>query len=148
MDPKELFDYTIDGVKWLAAGGATYIVTLIGLCAAPRLFSERIKSQDDLDKIVKEETERLGMTKRILARFHNTWREDTAKYSMEGRLLDYMINIGGFGARRTMVRHELYHIHKGHFEHPLRRRGPVLRELHYLFIAEPQAIAYQFKLKL
>lgn len=152
MDPKELFDYAVVGMKWLAAGGAAYIATLAGLCAVPSLFSEKIKSQNDLDRIVREEAEKLDGTKQLSARqlsarFYDTGMAEVIKMGVGGNSMFYTINLGGFGANRSIARHELYHIHKGHFGYPW-GRSRLLRTLHYLFRAEPQAIAYQFKLKL
>jgi hypothetical protein len=80
----------------------------------------------------------LGLDKPVKAVFHNDW-EECAEKNDDGQ---YEIKIGGFGARRTQVRHELYHL----FRHVDRGwKG----NLHYLLIDEPQAIAYEvFRLKL
>ena len=145
MDPNELFEYVVEGMKWLAVGGGTYIITLAGLNGIPRLFSERIHNQEDLDRITTEEAEKLGMTRDITPKFHEDWEERVTKLD-DGT---YEVHLGGFGARRTSVRHELYHIHKEHHEHPWRNSNSLIRTLNYLLREEPQAIAYEvFGLKL
>jgi hypothetical protein len=145
MNPNEVFEYVNEGIKWLALGGGTYLTTLYVLNGIPRLFSEKIHNQEDLDRITTEEAEKLGMTRSVIPKFH----EDSIALST---LLDndtYEIHLGGFGARRTQVRHELYHIHRKHHEQPWTNSKGLKRSLNYLLKQEPQAIAYEvFRLKL
>jgi len=145
MDPNEVFEYVTEGMKWLSIGGGTYIATLASLNGILRLFSEKISSQDDLDRITAEETEKLGMTRQVTPKFHEN-HEESARKLDDGT---YEINIGGFGARRTQVRHELYHVHRGHCDDRRRIENGLINNLDYLFRREPQAIAYEvLKLKL
>jgi len=145
MDPNEIFEYVTEGMKWLLIGGGTYITTLVGLNGIPRLFSEKIHSQEDLDRIIAEETEKLGMTITVISKFHEDWEARATKLDNG----TYEVHLGGFSARRSSVRHELYHIHKEHHEHPWRNSNGLIRTLNYLLREEPQAIAYEvFRLKL
>ncbi len=145
MGPNEIFEYVSECMKWLAIGGGTYIATLVGLSEIPTLFSERIHTQEDLDRITSEESKKLGMTKCVTPRFYDHWEAGAAKLG-DGT---YEIHIGGFGARRSSVRHELYHVHKGHFDFCRYQPSALLQNLDYLFRQEPQAIVYEaFRLKL
>ncbi len=140
----EIFEYVTEGMKWLSIGGGAYFTTLVGLSGIPKLFSERIKSQEDLDRITSEEAEKLGIEEPVTPKFHNSWEENSKK------LIDgtYVINIGGYSARRCTVRHELYHIHRGHLDFMARHESRLLRRLDYFFRQEPQAIAYEvFRLR-
>ncbi|MBS3086589.1 hypothetical protein J4422_02710 [Candidatus Pacearchaeota archaeon] len=144
MDLNEIFGYAADGAKWLAIGSVAYLLGLAGLSSITRVFSERVNSQEDLDRIVKEEVEKLGITKPIKANFQTSYAGGAKKIG-EG---NYEINIGGFAARRSMVRHELYHIRKGHCE-KIREEIGINDLFNYLLKYEPQAIAYQvFGIKL
>jgi len=145
MDPNEIFEYVTEGMKWLAIGGGTYLSAMGGLSAIERLFSERINSQEDLDRIAGEEAKKLGMNKPFNAKFHSSFAGSAPKLE-DGT---YEINIGGFAARRSLVRHELYHIHRGHSDALKDRQNDFINTLDFLFRCEPQAIAYQvFRLKL
>ncbi len=145
MDPSEVFEYATEGMKWLVMGGGTYITTLAGLNGIPRLFSEKIDNQEELDRITSEEAQRLGLDKVVKAKFHKIWKEGARKKN-DGT---YEINIGGFGARRTQVRHELYYIYRGHCDSRKRIKSNTLNRLDYFLRREPQAIAYEvFGLKL
>lgn len=145
MNPNEIFEYVTEEMKWLAVGGGTYITTLAGLNGIPRLFSEKIHSQEDLDRITAEEAEKLGMTRGVTSKFHEEWEECARKLD-DGT---YEIHLGGFGARRTQVRHELYHIHREHLEHKAMSSNGLIKALNYWLRQEPQAIAYEvFGLKL
>jgi hypothetical protein len=145
MEVSETFGYVLEGMKWLGVGGGAYIATLVGLTSLSRIFSERINSQEDLERFAGEEAKKLRMTERFKARFHNSWEENAR--ILEGGT--YEINLGGFGARRSMVRHELYHIHKNHLLYNKRQTNGLLKKLNYLFRQEPQAIAYEvFRLRI
>ena len=145
MDPNDIFKYAINGIKWLAAGGGIYITTFLGLNVISNLFSERIRNQEDLDRIIAEEAKKLGMTRQVTSKFHNTYEAVARKLEDE----TYKIDIGGSGANRGDVRHELYHVHRGHCDDRKKIENDFLNELDYLFRREPQAVAYQvFRLKL
>jgi len=145
MDPKELSDYLIEGIKWLSIGGISTYVGVMLTEPISYLFSERIKSQEDLDRISKEEAEKLGLKKTFKSNLHENFRGSTRKLD-DGT---YEINIGGYAARRSVVRHELYHVHKGHPDFMRSQENRFLRVLDYYFRQEPQAILYEiFRLRL
>jgi len=143
MDPNEIFKYVAEGAGCLAAGGLTYLTALVGSSAVSDVFSKKITSQEDLDGIVSEEVEKLGMDKPVRANFHGFDRAD-AKKTAKG---SYVVNVGGSFATRGGVRHELYHIHKGHVED--NGKSDLVDKIDYYFRQEPQAIAYEvFRIKI
>jgi hypothetical protein len=130
----------------IALGG--YSALLVGMQAFQDLASEKIKSQEQLDKIVDEETGILGMNKRtVVAKFYAIGQEDHKKirgarcyvenFNFEGGTIPFkVVEIKeGWGARRGAVRHELYHL-QNHL--PGKRRN-VLKSFFY---EEPTATLY------
>ena len=147
MNPNNIFDYIVEGMKWLAIGGGIYITTTVGTTLTGRMFSEKIKSQEDLEKIVEEETEKLGVDKPLKSEFGDF----PLAFAAKQRDGTYHLHVGRSTASRSLVKHELYHIHKGHkgISFSKDSRNTLGRILKYLFIEEPQAIAYgTFGLKL
>ena len=147
-----LFIVIISRQKFL--GRVTYHTALYGLYTIGiifsdtigTMFSERIKSQGDLERIAAEEAEKLGMSKSFKVNFHNSQlKEGHASKLDDGT---YEINIGHFGSRRSIVRHELYHIHRGHSD-DWKKRTNLINILYYYFRWEPQAVVYEvFRIKL
>ncbi|MCH7568849.1 MAG: hypothetical protein IIA87_05505 [Nanoarchaeota archaeon] len=137
MDPNE-FEYVTEGMKWLAIAGGTYFGALLSISSMSHIFSKKIHNQNELDNVVDEEASKLGMdrpVKGILYLGHG----GIAVKNEDGT---YQIEIGVESARRSDVRHELYHVHREDFDRPL-------SNFRYWFVAEPRAIAYQaFGLKL
>lgn len=95
----------------------------------------RIKSKDELDKIVSEESDRLGLdSSRIKTRYLNL---------SDGHFLGYISGDDSdnielsmpkkFGCTRSTVKHELAHVANKDFNHGI---------LHYLFVGEPRATLY------
>jgi hypothetical protein len=145
MDAWEITGCVLKGVGWTALGGVAYIATLVGVHIISNRFTESIKSQEDLDRITLEEAKRLGIEEPITA---------ILLQRPEGvaRLLDFQnhqIEIGGYEARRGTVRHELYHVYRGHTRYRRRKINGLLYSIDYWFRMEPQAIAYEvFRLKI
>ena len=138
MDPGEVMGYALHGAIWCAVGGISYISALVGLQTLPRYLTERIETQDDLERMVFEESQELKLDVPIVPVLKN--------YHIEEVLVDddgFDLKLGGFGAYRSVVRHELYHIYKQHHEHPWRQGNNFQFTLNYLFREEPQAVAYQ-----
>lgn len=147
MDPIEMLEYAHEGMKWLSVGVGAYFAMFLADATIPPLFSEKIKNQRDLDRITAEESAKLGLDKPVEAYLEKSNEDDSRRFS-DGTY-EIRIGSGRSGATRSAVRHELYHIHKGHFDDPLHKRGRLTRKLNYLLRQEPQAIAYGlFKLKL
>ena len=147
MDPNELVNYSLQVMKYGAIGiVGTYVAynaMLAGLKSLNALFYHKINTQEELDRIVDEEAKKLEMVQ-VKAVLHAQFEGLARKNNVDGSL---EIHVGGFGARKSVVRHELYHLYK----HSGRKRpkNPVLRELESMFREEPQAMLYEiFGIKL
>lgn len=142
MDFNECFYYATEGFEYFSKGGFfAYIVAMLSNPAS-LFFSKRIDTQGELDDIVREESLALGMDdiKGILKdEFEMTSYVDFSK--------DKIIEVGGFAASRSGVRHELYH----HFKGDILNSGSssFVETLKYLAFQEPRACLYQsMKIKL
>ena len=139
MNPSDIFEYANEGMKWLAIGGGTYITylaTLLGLTVVSATFSQKIRTQKELVSIVDEEAKRLGIDKSIISTLHDKLEWCSGK-RYDG---SYGLHIGGFLAKRSVVRHELYHIFKGDCDED---HNGDYNGLRYQFIKEPRAILYE-----
>lgn len=116
----------------LAMAMPVYIPILMISCIIPSLFEKKIRSQKELDKILDEETPKLGLSD-IKGRLYEKHA------GMVGD--DGTIKIGGFEAKRTFVRHELYH-------KSMHKDCDFKDKFDYFFRMEPQAILYQYGLKI
>ena len=108
-------------------------------------FSEKISKKDleYLKAVTDEEAQRLGLDLSKIGISFNPSRESrTCCYKTDSG--DYNLIFEGEGEMtRSSIRHELYHIYKGHVEEvtpPGFRKG-----FRYLFIEEPQAVGYEVK---
>lgn len=148
----------LNEIAWDLAKGALGTVSiylayasLLGSIAFTSLFSsEKIRDQEDLERMVSEEAKKLNLKVPIQALLTN----ETYALCRKGDW-GYEVEVGGSFSRRSVVRHELYHIFKnvqrGDPEPPKKDRfwGKLSETLKYTFRDEPQAIAYQaFGLKL
>lgn len=141
MDPHEILGYAAHGVKWLLVGGGSFIAyagSLAALQASSSFLSQKIKNQEELDSVVAEESEKLGL-KDVKGIFCNDGIAIAEPFKNR-------IYLGGFEARRCSVRHELYHIFRDCQPLP---KNKTLKILDYLFIREPRATAYEiFRIRL
>lgn len=114
-------------------GASLGYIGLAGSSYLGSLFSEKVTSQEHLERMVQEESEKLGMEvpEAVLC------EEDDAgcARSDDDR---FRVRIGGTAARRDVVKHEVYHAFKKHPKKPGEKETPFK---HYL-IDEPQAMAY------
>lgn len=115
---------------------SAYTLGLAGVSMLGNVFSEKITSQEHLDRLVREESKSLGMEVPE-AVFCEDESKASCQKSEDNRC---RVNIGGAFATRSTVRHEVYHVHKDHPKKPTEER--VTDILKYLFVQEPQAIAY------
>ncbi len=126
----------------------SYTALLAGAQAVEDLASEKIRTQEQLDKIVDEEADKLGLNKRVVvAKFYTVGdkRYHTIRgarsYVEDFNFEEHTIPIKvveikeGWGARRGAVRHELYHLKK----HLPRKRKSFLKSFFY---EEPTATLY------
>lgn len=132
MDPKEIFEYVTEGMKWLAIGGGSYLSALAGSQAIfqTALFRKRIQSQEELDAIVDEEARKLNLDP---AKIDAKYNGETDCARKNGERYDLHLE-GDWNSTRQTVKHELYHILKD-----CDRPNSALR---YLFIEEPRATLY------
>jgi len=132
MSLSDILIYGSLGVTALWTTGMVY------LCVRKNEFSEKIDNEDDLRKIVEEETKKLGMKEPLTVEYYplrNASHAYATKEDGKG-----IIGIRK-GDTRATVRHELYHLHDGHCDHnslPL----PIWWA-RYLFYEEVKAILYQ-----
>ena len=138
--------------EYIAKGIGAYTALLFGVQALSTLFSQRIKSQNDLDSVVNEEAKKLCINPReVLGDFYE---KRTQRYKEilgsrctiedveEGEVLVHLKILEikeGWGARRSSVRHELYHL-KNNFPRP---KNPIVRFLRGFFYEEPTATLYE-----
>ena len=91
------------------------LVTVFGMLKGiPILLHGRLTNQDELDRSISEESERLSLQGKIinssLGANLDDWTSRVRKISENG----YEVKISGFLPTLCEVRHELYHIYKGH----------------------------------
>lgn len=135
MDLNKIFEYVIEGMKWLTVGG---VLTYIGIMLSnpvSLLLSKRIRDQQELDTVIEQESSKLGLEgiKGILC----DEVEGLAYKDSDGTPI---IEIGGVSANRGRVRHELYHHYKGDCE---TLANNWLNEIKYWLVKEPRACLYQ-----
>lgn len=142
--PKKLKKYAkrvLKCAKWLVSGMVAYtFMHTAAMCSikasSETKFTKRIETKKELAQVVKEEAEKLGLNpSNITAELGNY-----TSYAQKTGSEYYYINIHyPTHAYRPIVKHELYHIHKGDCEDGLYG----LRFLEYFFIEEPRANLYE-----
>jgi len=146
MDTNEIFNYMKTGATWLAGGGLVYFTSIVGLGVAS-MCSERIKSNEQLERVIKEESEKLNL-KNVIGIFNKNNPEISAREYTKNIC---GIRIGGNYATRCDVKHELYHIykHRPFQEKTNKKKEQILNWMKYWFLEEPQAMVYEvFEIKL
>jgi len=133
MELHEIVDPIIQIAKWSGIGFSGYVAALAAPYFIDGVISKKIESQQELEKIAKEEAKKLNMSKSFNAFLY---LENEARATESNG--EYSIHIGGMAATRHAIRHELYHIHRGHLDHPKKTSL-----LYYLFVFEPQAVLYE-----
>jgi len=127
-------------------GGYSFL--LLGAQVVQDLSSEKITSQEHLDRVVNEEADNLGLDKRTLvAKFYDRASGEYDKilgarcfiedFDFEEHTIPIkVVEIKeGWGARRRAVRHELYHLSK----HLPRKKKSLIKSFFY---EEPSATLY------
>jgi len=145
---EDIFNIIGEGAKWLGIGGGSYMGALMGTSLIGLFYRDRITNTEQLEKILQEEKEKLGINEEVRGHLSEDF-EGHVHYAQNDFLggTPHIISIGGILARRNVVKHELYHIKKQHWNN--RPKNSLLNMLDYLFRREPQAIAYgTFGLKL
>lgn len=142
-----------------------YTVPLGALSVKSLCFSERITSQEQLERVVREEQRRLNITTdsryKIIPRFHGSKNiaEATAVFRSFGWGEEniFYVDLGGIPATRDGVAHELAHIANNDFHDAYTKAGNSYERktslwyktlpfigLHprYIFVEEPRAVLY------
>jgi hypothetical protein len=143
----DLIESALEGMKLVAVAGVGsflvgmgYLVTLEG-ASLMHGIGRKIKSQEELEKVVDEEAPKLGLDPtKISAKYGAEF--DGARINDQGGY-DLCLGENWFSTRAT-VRHELRHIQKdcGNEEAPFLFNGNLMPLMHYFFVAEPRASLY------
>src|SRR3989344_5889335 len=106
MRISEIIDCATEVAKWSGIGLGAYLAALVGISEIPRFYSKKISSQEDLERVTREEIEKLGMDNK---KVHSLFRKHSEGRSC--RLSDgiYLFVTGGATPNRAVVRPELYH---------------------------------------
>jgi len=138
MDINEIVKNATEVIRWGIIGGLSYASLLGGTSIICNLFNhnKRMKSKEELLKVVEEESSRLNLD-------HNKFKIRHTTFDDGANLLgfvsgdssgNYELGIpSSFGCTRNTVKHELVHVANKDYMHGA---------LHYLFIGEPRAILY------
>ena len=128
-------------LKWMGRGLLVPTAAYVSLYAtdlAFTLLSPKIKSQQELERVVEEEAEKRGMdAEKISVVFSNDPYDAGCDSGEDGESTIYL---GSTFASRRMVKHELTHLY---FDDPSYDRGLVY-ELKYFLFYEPRAILNSF----
>ena len=111
--------------------------TAIGEIAGSTIFHKRIKSQEELEDVVREEAPKLGLDPSQITSHFGTKRSYADK-NEEG--CEIGIKDSWEHATPSCVKHELKHIHNGD---PHREYSFLKQELYYWLIAEPGVRLYE-----
>jgi hypothetical protein len=136
MNPSEIIGAVSEGAKWLALGGTSLYAGIMLSDPFSMLFSKRIGNQKELDEVIEKESGKLGLSG-ICGIYLDKPAGRAAKFGRSN-----FIEMGGVGANRIGVRHELYHHYKGHTDLRNRPKNKSLDKLEYWMKREPQACLY------
>jgi len=138
MDPNQTLDYSLEGAKWLGLGiGVGYSTLIFVGPLTSSVLSKKIESQEELDSIVVEESKRLGL-EGVKGIYTDELVASMSYISKDGIP---MVRVNNFFGCRRAVRHELYHLYKGHCKKKFQSK--LSAKLYYFLIGEPQACLYQ-----
>lgn len=109
---------------------AAYVLTMgsWSILGESTFMNRRIGTQEQLEQIIQEEADSLGIDSEIKSEMMDKTMANTTLYSNN----TFLIKLGGMSLTRQSVKHELYHIKKGD-------RGKGLK---YYLIEEPRATLY------
>jgi len=118
----------------LIAYAALYLTDAIFTLASPK-----IKSKSELTSIIEEEAEKRGLDP---SKITGKLRSRYTTYCTRSEDGSIELVLGGAGATRRYVRHELTHVQHKDFEGS--ESGTLRGELEYWFFREPRAILGSF----
>mgnify|MGYP003972140593 CR=1 FL=1 len=130
----------------IGVGMISYISTLFSL-SFPSYFTQKIRSQNELENVVNEEALLLGLDPKKIKCNYNEFTlfnfNNGCENFVQQKKNHYQLQVSKsfLDSNRATVRHELYHIKKGDL-----KNNSMLK---YYFINEPRAILYgSFKIQL
>lgn len=139
--PSEASDAINSIVEYVGLGFigicVAYAMFNIGL-ACSYMFSERIKSQEELDRVVEEEALKLGLDPSEILAIYNYLTTASGQQEGTGK---YFLTLTIPSSLRSAVRHELWHIARGDIDYTIENTGFKF-ELRKRFIIEPRAHLY------
>jgi hypothetical protein len=117
----------------------------ISLHLGSRWVYEKIEDESQLERVLNEEKEKLGIKDKVIhARFgESVFGEACCEKLKDG---SYEVRLDSLGRNRADVRHELYHIWAGHLDKKGFGNFYIGKSevgLEQFFIEEPAAIVYQ-----
>ncbi len=143
-------------ITTLCMGGSVFLGELVGrICE--RTTSPKIRSQLELEEVMKVEREKLNIPESVLIRgiydpqenkgpeytgFPGAGEKHRAYCWKVQKDFYKIVLIGKLHPSVSTVKHELYHIKDGHCEE--RDGSKVMNRLRYWFIEEPKAHFYQY----
>jgi hypothetical protein len=144
MNPKDILEYAVEGIKWLAIGGGAYFGTLAG-CQISTFtpHQEEIKSQEELEKVVKEKAEKLGLDSSKIYPIYYGYYNKTGILK-EGERYEMHFVADGFTRTEGVIDHELCHYANGDCDRAKDYYDRTGRSnfLHSWLIEEPRATLY------
>ncbi len=138
---KSTIKYGKKAISTILAANVIYFGGLIGTGLVANIVSPKITTQGKLEQLVKEERRKIDPLNNdnISA---NIFLEKAASSRKLGDR-SYQIEMGGFFATETTLRHELYHILDGHCDDNFELNPSLKNKLRYIYWHEPQARIYQ-----
>jgi hypothetical protein len=135
----EIIQNFFDGVKWVTICGGSYFTFLIGCHIYDILpFHKKIKSQEQLEMLVYTEAKKLGLNSdNIYSKFNSK------KIGVKMVNDNYCIHLkADYNSTKNTIRHELYHIFKGHCFDRENIKNKLFNQIDYYFRRELQATIY------
>ena len=142
----EIPTYVVLSTAIVATIPTAYLTVLKTLQLAPMVLTKSISSQNDLEKIVKEEAKKLNLDPTYI---NSTLEKNDIATTVKEKE-QYKLTMGGEIATRSAVKHELYHIKREQSKKPTKKPNLIrlnLNAIRHAFIDEVPAIAYQYGIK-
>lgn len=145
MNQVEILDYITGGINFIAIAGlgvsVAYLSSMLLLSDLHHYpKNQRIKTQEELEKVVKEEAEKLNIDfNKIKVNFYgenmNLFISGGTYAQKKGNFYELHFD-GENSVTIRVVRHELYHVFKKDCDRDKKSL------IYYLFVAEPRASLY------
>jgi hypothetical protein len=144
MDVNETLNNAGTVAEWIIFGGGVYVSSLVALQWLSTISSKKIKTQEELDAVINEEAEKLGLDPSKVIGFFDSELSGELKFSEN----TYHLFQGRRNATVSTARHGLYHIRRMDLgKCPGDLRG-LKAKLQYFFLEEPLATLWQIGVKI